>query len=367
MSAFRSSRHESPWCVDDTFLRGGSTNVNSSAFRMPANRRRAAVRAVSAAVSACALAAPVALAGPAHATGGGADGSASAAVLRAGLDVSLLGDTVRVPLRTSLNEVSAPGSADRTALSVRLDGVDRGRPFQLLRADAATARAHAGRKGAEGYANLVKARVHLPGLPLLSLVEVEKVTSRAVCTPGRKPVAESNLLGPVTVLGKKVTLTASGTTRVEVPGVGEVNLELSRTATTGRSAAATALVLNVSVDPLRLNVARVSGRVALVEAQCRTPRTALTERPEQPEVPEQPGQPERPEPPARPEQPEQRSGEEAPGTGVRPQGGDPAPTEALAETGGSATTLYLAGGAVLLLGLGGGALVLTRARARARG
>ena len=69
----------------------------------------------------------------------------------------------------------------------------------------------------------------MPGLPLLSLIEVEKVTSKAVCEAGRKPVAESNLLGAVTVLGKKVTLSAGGTTRVEVPGVGEVTLDLSKT------------------------------------------------------------------------------------------------------------------------------------------
>lgn len=300
---------------------------------MPA-RRSAALAATVALV-----AGPVVLAAPAQATGGtgagGEKGGASAVVLRTGLDVSLLNKSVEVPLRAALNEVHAPATADRTALTVELDGVDRGRPFTLLRADVATARATVDEHRAEGYANIAHAKVHVPGLPLLSLIEVREVTSKAVCEAGGKPVAESNLLGAVTVLGKRVTVSAGGPSRVEVPGVGEVTLDLSRTRTTSRTAAATALELRVAVNPLELNVADVQGTVTLAEATCEAPAAPV----------------ERAEP-----EPEKE--------GVVPQtAGEPVP-ENLAETGGGSLTPYLAGGAVLLLAVGGGALGLMRARGR---
>lgn len=103
---------------------------------------RTHARRWAAVAAATALAAgPAALtgAGPAQATGG--SGSASAAVLRTGLDVALLNKTVHAPLAVSLNEVRAPGSARRTALTARLDGVDGGKPFSVLRAEAADAKA----------------------------------------------------------------------------------------------------------------------------------------------------------------------------------------------------------------------------------
>lgn len=305
--------------------------------------------AVAATVAALAVG-PVALAAPAaHATGGkGGEGRASAVVLRTGLDVSLLNKTVQVPLKASLNEVQAPASADKTALTVELDGVDKGKPFSVLRADVATARATVGKKKAEGYTNVARARLHVPGLPLLSLIEVEKVTSKAVCEVGRQPVAESNVLGHVTVLGQKTKLTAGGTTKVTVPGVGEVTLDLSRTRTTSRTAAATALELKVEVNPLKLNVAEVNGVVTLAEATCETPKSTQPSTPPSDE-PSEPGEP-------------GESTEE--NTGVQAQGGD---GPDLAETGGSAATPYLAGGAAVLLAGGAGALALTRARGRARG
>ncbi|MCX4535884.1 LPXTG cell wall anchor domain-containing protein [Streptomyces sp. NBC_00841] len=313
---------------------GGSTILNSNTFRLAAL---------------AAAAAPVALlvAAPAHATGsttttGG--GKAGAVVLRTALDVSLLNKTVDVPLRTTLNEVHAPASAEETALSVRLDGVAHGRPVDVLRADVATADATVDKRRAEGYSNLAKARVHVPGLPRLSIVEVEKVTSKAVCEVGHKPVAESNVLGHVRVLGRKVTLTAGGTTRVAVPGVGEVVLDLSKTQTTSRTAAATALQLKVSVNPLELNVADVQGEVTLVEATCETPKAAA--------------------PSAEPTEPAggNSGGEVKPQTGT---GHAPAAVDtSLAETGGSSTTPYLAGGAAFLLALGAGATVVARRRAQ---
>ncbi|MGK5733449.1 SCO1860 family LAETG-anchored protein [Streptomyces sp. URMC 124] len=316
---------------------------------MPARR----FAALGAAVTAVATAA----AGPAYAAGGPAgsgpaeSGRSGAVVLRTGLDVSLLDKTVHVPLRTSLNAVHAPAGADETALTVALDGVDGGKPVDVLRADVATARATADATKAEAYANLAHARVHVPGLPLLSLVEVEKVTSRAVCAAGGKPAATSNLLGAVTVLGRKTTLTTAGTTRVEVPGVGAVRLDLSRTATTSRTAAATALRLKVTVNPLRLNVAEVRGEVTLAEATCETP----------PGVPNGPvAQPERAHAtPAARRQGAARTAEE-PAAREKPAAKD------LAATGAGSVTPYVAGGAALLVAAGAGALAVTRRRAAAR-
>ncbi|MFJ6936299.1 SCO1860 family LAETG-anchored protein [Streptomyces sp. NPDC101132] len=307
--------------------------MNSNTFRLPARRSSAALAA------AALVAGPTALlaAAPAHATGGaGRDGRASAVVLRTGLDVGLLNKTVHVPLKATLNEVTAPASAEKTALTVTLDGVDQGRPVSVLRADVASARATADKRRAEGSVTLANARVHVPGLPLLSVIQVEKVTAEAVCVKGRKPTAESNVLGAVTVLGKKVTLSAGGTTKVEVPGVGEVRLDLSGTETTSRTAAATALKLKVSVNPLKLNVAEVEGELVLAEATCATPAGGASPSPT-PTVTHTPPKP-----------------------GVKPQTG---PGKAnLAETGGSSVTPYVAGGALILLGVGAGALVMSRGR-----
>lgn len=304
--------------------RGGSTTLNTINFRLPV--RTSAALALT--LGSLALATPV----PAYATGGG-EGRASAAVLRTGLDVSLLNKTIDVPLKTTLNEVRAPagaGTAGKTALEVKLDGVEKGKPVSVLKADVATATATVAADRAEGATHLLHARLHVPGLPLLSLVEVQDVTSKAVCAAGARPVASSNLLGAVTVLGKKLTLTTGGTTRVAVPGVGEVALDLSSTRTTSRTAAATALRLRVSVNPLKLNVAEVEGEVTLAAATCETPTP----------------------PPAA------RTSTHTSSTSVRPQTLTADPE--LAETGGSSRTGYVVGGAVALLAAGG--VGLARAR-----
>ncbi|MFF9812996.1 SCO1860 family LAETG-anchored protein [Streptomyces sp. NPDC014006] len=300
--------------------------MNGNTFRMPARRRRlTAVAALAAA--------PVVLAGagPAHATGD--QGRASAVVLRTGLDVSLLDKTVNVPLAVSLNEVQAPRSAQKTALAVRLDGVNNGNPFSVLSAEVATAKATTTAHKAEAATRLAHARLHVPGLPLLSLIEVEDVTAKATCEAGKAPVATSNVLGAVTVLGKRVTLTSGGTTDVKVPGVGEVRLDLSKSETTSRTAAATALQLKVSVNPLKLNVAEVEGTVTLAKATCEAPKPAA---------------------------PAPKPAAADPAPDVKPQG---APAQAdLAETGGNSLTPYIAAGSVALLAAGAGAVALARRR-----
>ncbi|WP_019067453.1 SCO1860 family LAETG-anchored protein, partial [Streptomyces hokutonensis] len=284
--------------------------MNGTNFRMPA-RRWATVAAAT-----VLAAGPATLAGAGSAQATTDQGRASAVVLRTGLDVSLLNKTVDVPLSVSLNEVQAPGSAEKTALSAQLDAVNGGQPFSVLSADVATAKATVSATKAEGYTDLAHVRLHVPGLPLLSLIEVDAVTSKATCEAGKAPVATSHLPGSVTVLGKRVTVTASGPTEVQVPGVGSVRLDLSKTSTTSRTAAATALELKVSVNPLKLNVADVEGTVTLARATCEAPSVAAD---------------------------------------VKPQG---APVEeGLAETGGSSMTPYVAGGAVVLLALGAGAVI----------
>ncbi|MGI5354499.1 SCO1860 family LAETG-anchored protein [Streptomyces sp. CA-252508] len=309
--------------------------MNSTTSRPSARRRT-----LAAAVAAFA-AGPVLLTAPAaHATGG--EGRASAVVLRTDLDVALLNKAVHVPLTATLNEVQAPASARRTALTVTLDGVEQGRPVSVLKADVATAQATADGRRAEGRTELARAQVHVPGLPLLSLIELEKVTARALCEAGGQPVAEANVPGRVTVLGKRVTLTAGGPTKVEVPGVGEVTLTLSGTRTTSRTAAATALALTVSVNPLKANVADVTGTITLAEAACESPKApAAAAAPAAPTAPA-----------------------DAKPADVRPQTAGEPPEANLAETGGSSLTPYLAGGSLALLAGGAGALALTR-RARA--
>lgn len=93
--------------------------MNSNTFRMPA-----AVLLATGAVAL--LTAPPAFATAGAGSTGGGEGKAGAVVLRAGLDVGLLNKTVDVPLKTTLNEVTAPATAQKTALSVSLDGVEEG-------------------------------------------------------------------------------------------------------------------------------------------------------------------------------------------------------------------------------------------------
>ncbi|GGR91755.1 LPXTG cell wall anchor domain-containing protein [Streptomyces aureoverticillatus] len=303
--------------------------------RLPARR----IGALAAATVVAAGAAALAPAGAAHATDDRRGGSADAVVLRTGLNVSLLNKTVNLPLNTALNEVSAPASAQKTTLTAKLDGVDGGRPISVLRADVATARATVKGGTAEGYSNVARAKVHVPGLPTLPLLEVDQVMSKALCVSGKRPVAESKLLGGVTVLGKRVAVKAAGTTTVAVPGVGAVRLDLSSTRTTSRTAAAVALRLKVSVDPLKLGVAAVEGTVTLAGANCAAPGPA-----------------------AKPLPRPQAEGPAPQGKAAEPVVAKEAPDDNLAATGGSSATPYVAGGAAVLLLAGGATLALTRTR-----
>ncbi|WP_307792046.1 SCO1860 family LAETG-anchored protein [Streptomyces verrucosisporus] len=324
-----------------------------------------------------------ATAAPADAAGD--EGAASAAVLRASLEVSLLKGGAAVPLKTELNAVRAPRSAEETLLEARVDGVHGGKPFTMLDAKAATSEATVEKGKAEGRSNLTEAEVYVPGL-LRPLVRTELVTSRAVCEAGARPTAESEIPGTVTVLGKKVAVKADGTTSVEVGGVGTVELKLAETVTTTRTAAATALRLDVAVDPANLGVAEVEGRVTLVEAACETPgggggstgsieggstgggsadggstsgsggsTGGSTEGSTEGSTGGDSGSA------------GSAGSTDGKGNDPRPQTGSESsgekPTGNLAETGGSSATPYVAGGALALVAAGGGLLMLRRRRA----
>ncbi|MBT1090539.1 SCO1860 family LAETG-anchored protein [Streptomyces chartreusis] len=261
------------------------------------------------------------------------EGRATAAAFRAALDISSLGTSGLMPLHASLNEVQAPATAEKKTLDVTLDDVNGERPVHLLQADVAMARADVTKSRAEGRSHLVQARVHLPGLPVLSLLEVEEVTAAAVCLASQQPSAESEVLGPITVLGKQVSLAPDRTVAVETPGVGTVRLSLSHREVTSSTAAATALQLQVSVDPLKLGVEKVEGTVTLAQATCRSPRPASNSI--------------------------APSGTES----IAPAVADSKETH-LAKTGRSLLTPYILATGALLVTVGGGAIAFARTRSR---
>ncbi|RBM17040.1 SCO1860 family LAETG-anchored protein [Streptomyces sp. PT12] len=262
----------------------------------------------------------------------GGEGAASAAVLRAGLEVSLLDGTLGVPLNATLNEVQAPGRATEareTLLTATLDGVDEGRPFELLRADVADATATVDADGSFAETSLAAAQVTVPGLPMRPLIELDAIAARAHCPLGGTPVAETDMPAAATVFGQEVPLTVEGSVNVPVPGVGEVTLDLSRTETSQGAAAASALDLSISVNPLNLDIAGVTGTLTLAEASCETPAGA----PRTQTVSEE----------------ETEEAEDAP---------------EMAATGGGSATPYVIGGGVGLLVAGAATVLVARHRRR---
>lgn len=240
----------------------GFHTLYTNVFGMPVRRPAALVGAAALVATGVLVAAA-----PAHATGSSAEGSASAVTARVGLDLNLL-TKADIPVDLTLNEVRAPRTSEKTLLSTRITGVEKGQPVEIVRADIAKSRAVTEGNKNEGYANLVDVQVNVPGLPDKPLFEAQQVTSKATCIQGQQPTANSELLGHITVLGQRVNMSASGSATVDAPGLGRVQLDLSKESTTSTSAAATALKLNVKVKPAKLNVAAVSGQVVLVEAKC---------------------------------------------------------------------------------------------------
>ena len=233
---------------------------------MHAIRRSAAAFGALAAVSLFAAGPSAYAAAPANASGEGI-GSASATTARLGLDVRLLNSTVDIPVDVTLNSVSAPGDKDGSVLTATVSGVGDG-PLSLVDAKVGHSSATADSSGSQAAVDLLDARVNVPGLLGTGLLRIDTVHARADCPAGGQPSADVDVLGNVDVLGENVSLSAAGPTQVAVPGVGKVSLWLSRKTVTSRSAAATALELEVSINPLQLNVAQVTGQVELAAVSC---------------------------------------------------------------------------------------------------
>jgi LPXTG-motif cell wall-anchored protein len=339
--------------------------------------------ALSVALAAVSL---IGVAEPARATTG--TGTASATTAEVALDVHLL-NAVDIPVDVSLNKISAPASVGGAALTAVVGGgVEHDRPVNLLMAQLGRTEATADARGSHASVTLADAHLHVPGLPLTDLLGIRAVSAEADCPAHGAPTATAQALGDATVLGVQVHLSAYGVTRVPVPGLGEVDLRLSQHATTSDTAAATAVALDVNVNPLALNVAAVHGRIVLADVSCTTgpaggstggssggANGGATG-----------GGSGGGTPSAGPSQGLTGGGAGGSGgtggtggTGATGGGssGQPSPVAALsspasapngsthlAETGSSSSTPVIAGAALVVLGAGGGAVALTRRRRR---
>jgi hypothetical protein len=259
-------------------------------------------------------------------------GRASAVTAELDLDVSLLNNAVDIPVAISLNKVETPARSSDAMLTAKVDGVDQGRPVTLVKADVGTSTTTADEHGTAASVRLVGADVHAPGLPLTTLLGLEALSAEVTCPVDGPPTAKVTAPAKVTVLGRPVTLGLNGPTHVNVPGIGSVDVQFSKRTTTSTTAAASALEVQVDINPLRLNVAKVTGRITVASVGCEKPvpvdaasSTPTTEGP-------------------------------APATTAAR-----AATGALASTGSSGTGTLLGGSGALLV-IGTGVLLATRRR-----
>ncbi|TDU03619.1 hypothetical protein EDD99_2058 [Streptomyces sp. 846.5] len=313
----------------------------------------------------------LAAAQPARADGadGTAWGTASATTAGLALDVKLINGTVDIPVDLTLNAVHAPRSVDGSMLTTTIGGVDQGRQLTLLDATLGHSAATVDRHGAHAQVDLVKANISLPGL-LTQVVGLKEVHATADCPVDGRPSADVSILGTLSVLGKGVSLSAAGPTRVSVPGIGVVDLELSRKTVTSSAAAATALELNVRVNPLSLNVAEVTGTVELAAVHCAkgqqggsqggnssTPSTSASASASGSAAP---GGSASASGAALPPPPQTSASASASAAAASPA----AATTNLAETGGGSNTPVIAGVALVLVGAGAAVVGTTRRRRR---
>ena len=198
-------------------------------------------------------------------------GRASAVTVEVDLDVSLLNKSVDIPVNASLNKVESPARREGSVLTALVDGVDQQGPVTLVRADVGKSVTKVDDKGASASVELVNADVHAPGLPLTTLLGLEALSAEVTCPVEGQPTADVVAPAKLTVLGRPVSVGLYGPTKVDVPGVGDVSVEFSRRTTTSSTAAASALEVQVEVDPLNLNVARVSGRITVASVSCEKP------------------------------------------------------------------------------------------------
>ncbi|MFD0279469.1 SCO1860 family LAETG-anchored protein [Kitasatospora sp. NPDC127111] len=295
--------------------------------------------------------------------GSASPGKARAVTAELALDVSLLNKAVDVPVNIALNKVETPAQREGSVLTAKVDGVDQQGPVTLVKADVGRSVTTADAKGTAASVKLVNADVHAPGLPATTLLGLAALSSEATCPVDGQPTANVVAPAKLTVLGKPVTLSLYGPTKVDVPLVGSVSVEFSKQTTTSTTAAASALEVRIEVNPLDLNVAKVTGRITVASVSCEKPSGPATPTTPAPTTPA----PTTPGPGGTPAvQPVVDTTPGAPGRAAAPYAATASATGAggnLAATGGSGATGPLAVGAAALVAVGGGALRATRRRA----
>ncbi|GAA2152435.1 SCO1860 family LAETG-anchored protein [Kitasatospora kazusensis] len=272
-------------------------------------------------------------------------GRASAVTAELRLDVSLLDKAADVPVDIALNKVETPAQSAGTLLTAKVDGVDRERPVTLVDAEAGKSVTRADAHGTAASVTLVGAAVHAPGLPLTALLGLDALSASVTCPVDGPPTAQVGALARVTVLGRSVKPGLYGPTHVDVPGIGSVDLQFSRHTTTSTTAAASALEVQVALNPLNLNVAKVTGRITVASVSCEKPTAGSAAPSTAPAV----------QPSAGP------SGLPAPASVQAGRALPAADARSLAFTGSSGTGTLLAGSGVLLA-VGAAALRVTRRR-----
>ncbi|MFJ1934672.1 SCO1860 family LAETG-anchored protein [Kitasatospora sp. NPDC088160] len=325
-------------------------------------RRTASAAAVVAACTlltvppACAAPAATASSSPSSAA---SPGKARAVTAELALDVSLLNKTVDVPVDLALNKVETPAQSEGSLLTAKVDGVDQQGPVTLVKADVGTAVTRIDAKGTAASVKLVNADVHAPGLPATTLIGLEAMSAEATCPVDGQPTADVVAPAKLTVLGKPVTIGLYGPTKVDVPLIGSVSVELSKKSTTSTTAAASALEVQVEVNPLNLNVAKVTGKITVASVSCEKPSApAAGATPTQaPTSPAPTGTAATAQPVA-----DTTTRAVVPQAATEKPGPSEKPAAGLAATGGSSATGPLAAGAAALVAGGAGALWATRRR-----
>ncbi|MFJ8625328.1 SCO1860 family LAETG-anchored protein [Kitasatospora sp. NPDC093550] len=313
----------------------------------------AAVVVVSTALTAGPVqAAPAAPAPSAASAPASAPGKARAVTAELALDVKLLNNAVDVPVNIALNKVESPAQRDGSVLTAKVDGVDQQGPVELVKADVGKSVTRVDAQGAAASVKLVNADVHAPGLPATALLGLEAMSAEVTCPVDGPPTANVVAPAKLTVLGKPVTVGLYGPTKVDVPLIGSVSVEFSKKTTTTTTAAASALEVQVEVNPLNLNVAKVSGKVTVASVGCEKPAGPSAT----PSVPAT--APTTAPPAAQPVADTTTSRAAAPRAGTERS----AQPERLATTGGSGATGPLAAGAAALVAGGAVALWATRRR-----
>ncbi|WP_282202842.1 SCO1860 family LAETG-anchored protein [Kitasatospora fiedleri] len=303
--------------------------------------RSVAASVLAATALAVALPSPAAFAADAGGTSA-EPGKASAVTAQLDLDVTLL-NTVNVPVDVALNRVESPAQRDGAVLTATVDGVDGGRPVTLVKAEVGKSVTKVDDRLAAASVKLVNADLHVPGLPLTTLLGLEAMSAEANCPVDGQPTAHVIAPAKLTVLGKSVTVGLNSPTHVDVPAIGSVDVEFAKKTVTSNAAAAAALEVKVALNPLNLNVAKVNGTVTVASVSCRKPVAAVVPAAAVSSPAASPSKA-----PAAPASAQNRAVPEA-------------AKEELAYTGSSGSTVLAAGGGTLLVA-GAAAVWMTRRR-----